>query len=249
MNERRDAAAPGGVPATAMVLAAGLGKRMRPITDTLPKPLVRIAGRALIDRSLDALAGAGVATAVVNVHHLAGQMEAHLAARARPRIVISDERAQLLDSAGGTIKALAHLGAAPFFIVNADTFWLDRGTPNLERLTLAWDGARMDILLMVAVPEQATGHSGRIDFVMDGDNRLRRARKGEDGVIYAGAILVDPRIFAGAEAAPHSLNRYFDIAAGRGRLFGMRMSGDWITVGTPDAIAPAEAMVAARGAA
>lgn len=234
------------MPDTAMVLAAGLGKRMRPITDTLPKPLIRIAGRTLIDRALDTLEDAGVGTAVVNVHYLAGQMEAHLKGRARPRIIVSDERAQLLDSAGGIIKGLPHLGDGPFFILNADTFWIDRGTPNLERLALAWDGVAMDILLMVADFAQATGHAGGTDFVMDDAGRLRRAQKDEEGVIYAGAIFLHPRIFANADSTPQSLNHYFDAAAQNGRLFGMKMSGDWITVGTPEAIAPAEAVVAAH---
>ena len=234
------------MPDKAMVLAAGLGKRMRPITDTLPKPLVKIAGKPLIDWALDTLARAGVGTAVVNVHYLADQMEAHLADRAAPRIVISDERTRLLDSAGGVIKALPQLGDDPFFILNADTFWLDGATPNLEKLALAWDGEAMDILLMVADFEHATGHSGSVDFVMDGEGRLRRAQKGEAGVIYAGAIILAPPILAGADGAPQSLNRYFDAAAAKGRLFGMKMDGDWITVGTPDAIAPAEAVIMAR---
>ncbi|MDS1137008.1 nucleotidyltransferase family protein [Nitratireductor indicus] len=234
------------MPQKAMVLAAGLGKRMRPITETLPKPLVRVAGRTLIDWALDTLEKAGVGTAIVNVHYLADQMEAHLKSRQKPHVVISDERDGLMDSAGGVIKALPKLGAAPFFIVNADTFWLDRGTPNLERLALAWDGETMDILLMVADFEQATGHSGSVDFLMDADGRLTRAKKGDTGVIYAGAIILDPRIFAGAGSGPQSLNAYFDAAASKGRLFGMKMGGDWITVGTPDAIAPAEVVVAQR---
>lgn len=234
------------MPQKAMVLAAGLGKRMRPITETLPKPLVRVAGKTLIDWALDTLESAGVGTAVVNVHYLADQMESHLATRLRPQIVISDERDGLMDSAGGVIKALPELGEAPFFIVNADTFWLDHGTSNLERLALAWNGETMDILLMVADFEQATGHSGSVDFLMDAEGRLTRARKGDAGVIYAGAIILDPRIFAGTGSEPQSLNAYFDAAAAKGRLFGMRMGGDWITVGTPDAIAPAEAVVAKR---
>ncbi|WP_295811513.1 nucleotidyltransferase family protein [uncultured Nitratireductor sp.] len=235
------------MPDKAMVLAAGLGKRMRPITDTLPKPLVEVAGRSLIDRALDVLERAQVGTAVVNVHYLADQMEAHLAGRTTPRIVISDERDRLMDSAGGIIRALPHLGEAPFFILNADTFWLDGTTSNLERLALAWDDATMDILLMVADTEQATGHSGSTDYRMEADGRLTRDRGVAGGVIYAGAIVLDPRIFAGADAEPKSLNAYFDAAEAEGRLFGMKMDGAWVTVGTPDAIAPAEAVVAAHG--
>jgi MurNAc alpha-1-phosphate uridylyltransferase len=230
-------------PKVAMVLAAGLGKRMRPITDTLPKPLVEIAGRTLLDRGLDSLAEAGVERAVVNVHYLPDQIEAHLAARARPRITISDERAGLLDSAGGIVKALPELGREPFFILNADTFWIDRGGSNLDRLALAWDGGRMDILLMLSDLDHATGHSGGTDFLLAQDGRLARAGGAPDGVIYAGAAIVHPRIFGGAPAGPHSLNRYFDKGIAEGRLFGMLLDGDWITVGTPDAIPQAEAAV------
>jgi len=233
------------MPSTAMVLAAGLGKRMRPITDTMPKPLVKIAGKTLLDWGLDALAEAGVAKAVVNVHYLPDQIVRHVAARRAPRIVISDESAGLLDSAGGIVKALPELGAEPFLILNADTFWIDAGRPNLERLALAWDAARMDILIMLADLESATGHSGGTDFLVDAEGRLARAKGAPDGLIYAGAAIVHPRIFAGADAAPHSLNRYFDLAIADGRLFGMTMEGRWITVGTPDAIPLAEAAVAA----
>lgn len=232
----------GPVPATAMVLAAGLGLRMRPITETLPKPLVTIAGKTLLDWGLDALAVAGVERAVVNTHHLGGQVERHLRRRDKPRIVISDESDELLDSAGGIVKALPLLGAAPFLLVNADTFWIDGETSNIERLALAWDATRMDILLMLAEFDQATGHAGKADFVRDGDF-LRRAKQGEDGQIYAGAAIVDPAVFAGAKAVPHSLNLYFDRAIAAGRLGGLVMDGAWITVGTPDAIPAAEAAV------
>ena len=147
-------------PNTAIVLAAGLGKRMRPITDTMPKPLVRIAGRTLLDRGLDALAAAGVEKAIVNVHHFPEQIVAHVAARRQPRVVISDESGGLLDSAGGIVKALPELGDQPFYILNADTFWIDRDRSNLERLALAWNPGAADILIMLAHLDSATGHSG-----------------------------------------------------------------------------------------
>lgn len=232
------------MPTTAMVLAAGLGKRMRPITDTIPKPLVKITGRTLLDRGLDSLQAAGVTRAVVNVHYLPDQIIAHLAARSAPRSIISDERDGLLDSAGGIVKALPELGDEPFFVLNADTFWLDDGEPNLSRLALEWDAARMDILLMLCDLASATGHSGGTDFLIGPDGRLSRARNDPAGLIYAGAAILHPRIFAGAPSGPLSLNRYFDAAIAAGRLFGMPMRGRWITVGTPDAIAPAEAEVA-----
>lgn len=232
-------------PGTAMVLAAGLGKRLRPITDTLPKPLVPIAGRTLLDRGLDSLAAAGVETAIVNVHHLAGRIAEHVAGRTRPLVRISDESERLLDSAGGIVKALPLLGKAPFYILNADTFWIDAGKPNLDRLALAWDGARMDILLMLADMADATGHSGGTDFVVAADGRLARSGGAPEGLIYAGAGILAPHLFAGAPAGAHSLNLYFDHAMQAGRLFGMRMHGSWITVGTPEAIPLAEAAVAA----
>lgn len=233
----------GNIPSVAMVLAAGLGKRMRPITETMPKPLVRIAGKTLLDWGLDSLAEVGVEKAVINVHYLPDQIIEHVAGRRAPRVKISDERGGLLDSAGGIVRARDELGADPFYIVNADTFWIDHGTPNLARLALAWDASRMDILLMLAGLEQATGHSGGTDFLMAADGQLRRARGAPEGLIYAGAAIVHPCLFAEVPEVPHSLNRYFDEAIAAGRLFGMRMEGSWITVGTPDAIAPAEAAV------
>ena len=188
------------VPSAAMVLAAGLGLRMRPITDTLPKPLVPIAGKALLDWGLDSLAAAGVSRAVVNVHYLADQIIAHVAERQEPKVVISDERDGLLDSAGGIVRALPLLGEQPFFVLNADTFWIDRSVLNLDWLALAWDASRMDILLMLADFQSATGHSGGSDFLRAADGRLARSNGAPDGLIYAGAAIVDPGIFEGAPA-------------------------------------------------
>src|SRR5262245_27066091 len=141
-----------------MVLAAGLGKRIRPITNTLPKPLIRVAGKALLDWGLDSLAVAGVAKAVVNVHYFPDQIVAHVARRAMPAVSISDESVELLDSGGGIVKALPLLGRSPFFVINADTFWIDRCGSNLDRLALAWDPSRMDMLLMLANARSTTGH-------------------------------------------------------------------------------------------
>lgn len=231
-------------PKTAMVLAAGLGKRMRPITDTMPKPLIRIAGKTLLDWGLDSLEDAGVGKAVVNVHYLPEQIVAHVAGRKAPDIVISDERAALLESAGGIVKALPLLGGEPFYIINADTFWIDSGQPSLERLALAWDAARMDILLMLTDLDSATGHCVGTDFLMAPDGALRRSGGDATGLIYAGAAIIHPRIFKDAPTGSHSLNVYFDTAIAAGRLFGMKMHGRWITVGTPDAIPLAEAAVA-----
>lgn len=233
-----------GGPKHAMVLAAGLGTRMRPITDVTPKPLVRVAGRTLLDWGLDALAAAGVEAAVVNVHHLADQIVDHVARRERPSIRISDERERLLDSAGGIVAALPLLGEGPFYILNADTFWIDGERPGLRQLALAWNEGAMDILLMLASPDTATGHGVGTDFLIDGDGRLLRSAGASSGLIYAGAAILHPRIFNGAQPGRASLNRYFDAAIAAGRLFGSRLDGHWITVGTPDAIAPAEVAVA-----
>ncbi len=233
------------IPSKAMVLAAGLGTRMRPLTEKTPKPLIEVGGKKLLDWGLDSLERAGVAEAIVNIHHLPDRMRAHLAKRTAPHIVISDETERLLESGGGIVKALPFLGPGPFLVLNADTFWVEDGAPNLSGLALAWDGARMDILLMLAEMDKATGHSGRSDFLLGADGRLVRSGGDPAGLIYAGAAIVHPRIFAGAEAEPHSLNRYFDLTAAEGRLFGWRMRGRWITVGTPEAIPAAEAAVAA----
>jgi MurNAc alpha-1-phosphate uridylyltransferase len=231
-------------PDTAMVLAAGLGLRMRPITNTMPKPLVKVAGKTLLDWGLDSLAASGVRKAVVNVHYFPEQIVAHVARRQSPVIAISDESDELLDSAGGIVKAMPVLGDRPFFIVNADTFWIDAGKPNLDRLAAAWRPGEMDILLMLADLSSATGHSGTTDFLVDDARRLSRAAGDPSGLIYAGAAIADPAIFAGAKAEKHSLNAYFDRAIAGGRLYGLAMEGHWITVGTPDAIPLAEAAVA-----
>jgi len=237
----------GAVPARAIVLAAGLGMRMRPITETMPKPLVKVGGKAMIDRALDALAQAGVGQAVVNVHHLADQMIAHLATRG-DFVRISDESDRLLDSAGGIVKALPELGSTAFLLLNADSFWIDGEVGELERLALAWDDDAMDILLMLSPLETATGHNGKADFTLYETGRLSRAANRTEGLVYAGAAMLHPRIFAAAANEPHGLNLYFDRAIAAGRLFGLPMQGHWFTVGTPEAIGEAEAVLDRLGA-
>lgn len=228
-------------PDTAMVLAGGLGTRMRPLTLTTPKPLIKVAGRTLLDRGLDALVAAGVKKAVVNVHYLADQMEEHLKTRHDIAITISDERALLLDSAGGILKALPELGHKTFYILNADTFWVDEEDLNLTKLAQNWDESRMDILLMLANRHHSTGHEGRGDFHLNEDGTLRRVPVDErSDYIYAGAALVHPQLFAGKEISVSSLNSYFNAAIAAGRLYGMVMQGHWLTVGTPEAIGEAE---------
>jgi len=233
-------------PKRAIVLAAGLGTRMRPYNGQVPKPLVQIGGKSLIDYSLDRLADAGVERVVVNVHHLADALERHLASRQRPHIVISDERAELLGTGGGIAKALPQLGDAPFFLVNSDTVWLDGVKPNFARLADAFDPAAMDALLLLAPTTESIGYSGRGDFAMLADGRLRRRSEREVvPFVYAGAAILSPALFAGAPAGAFPLTPLFDRAGAKDRLFGLRLEGLWMHVGTPEAVAAAEAALAA----
>ena len=236
----------GAAPDRAMVLAAGLGTRMRPFNGQAPKPLVRVGGKALIDHVLDRLADMGVERAVVNVHHLADQIEAHLQGRLRPHIVISDERRALLGTGGGVVKALAALGDAPFFHVNSDTIWIDGVKPNLGRLAATFAPERMDALLLLAPTATSIGYAGRGDFAMAADGRLMR--RGERDVVpfvYAGAAILAPALFDGAPAGAFPLTAMFDRAAEAGRLYGLRLEGVWMHVGTPEAVAAAEAAIVA----
>jgi MurNAc alpha-1-phosphate uridylyltransferase len=229
-----------------MVLAAGLGKRMRPHTDTLPKPLVKVAGKPLIDYALDLLAEAGVKRAVVNVHYLADAIEQHLAGRTHPQIIISDERGELLETGGGIVKALPLLGDAPFIAINSDTLWIDGVKPNLIRLAEAFDPARMDALLLLAPTATSIGYSGRGDFRMAaGGQLIRRAERDVAPFVYAGAGVFSPSLFADAPKGAFSLTVLFERAAEAERLYGLRLEGLWMHVGTPEAIAEAEAAMAA----
>lgn len=232
---------------TAMVLAAGLGQRMRPITARLPKPLVQVAGRALIDHALDRLKDAGIRRAVVNVHHLPDLIEAHLAARAEPTIAISDERGRLLETGGGVKRALPLLGDHPFLLLNSDSLWLEGPQSNLTRLKTAWDPRTMDMLLLVAVAATSLGYDGLGDFVMDPDGRLER--RGERQVapfVYAGVAVLKPELFADTPDGAFSLNLLFDRAIAAGRLYGLRLDGQWLHVGTPGSIAAADQHLAAN---
>jgi N-acetyl-alpha-D-muramate 1-phosphate uridylyltransferase len=231
-------------PRRAMVLAAGLGTRMHPLTDRMPKPLVPVGGKPLIDHVLDRLAEAGVDRAIVNVHHMADQVEQHVRGRRRPEVVISDERPLLLGTGGGVVKALPALGEAPFFHVNSDTIWIEGPRPNLARLAGAFDPARMDALLLLAPTAASIGYDGRGDFSMASDDRLER--RGEREVapfVYAGAAVLSPDLFADAPAGAFGLTRLFDRAEGAARLHGLRLEGTWMHVGTPAAIREAEAAI------
>ena len=228
---------------TAMVLAAGYGQRMRPLTLTRPKPLVEVAGKALIDYGFERLAAARVQHAVVNVHYLPDQIEGWAARQKTPRITISDERAEILDTGGGIAHALPLLGEDPFFVINSDSFWVDEGAPALDRLRAAWDDARMDCLLLLSALGRTVGYDGKGDFVRDADGRLLRRSAHPEGtpLVYSGAYLVAPRLFGGAPQGKFSMNILWDKAIAAGRLFGIEHTGRWLHVGTPEAIPLAEA--------
>jgi MurNAc alpha-1-phosphate uridylyltransferase len=228
-------------PDKAMVLAAGLGLRMRPLTERMPKPLVSVAGRTLLDHVLDKLGDAGVTEAIVNVHYLPDQIIDHVAGRKRPRVAISDERDQVLGTGGGVVKALPLLGKEPFFHVNADTLWIDGVRPNLARLAETFDPSRMDILLLMAPTASSIGYDGSGDYAMLPDGALRKRREHQVvPFVYAGVAIMSPAIFARAPKGDFSLTRMFDAANEQERLFGLRLDGTWMHVGTPDAVGAAE---------
>jgi MurNAc alpha-1-phosphate uridylyltransferase len=226
-----------------MVFAAGLGSRMRPLTDRIPKPLVRVAGKALVDYTLDALADAGVETAIVNVHHLADQIETHLASRREPRILISDERELLLDQGGGIKKALPLIGDAPFFICNTDAFWRDGGAAHVRALASAWRPSEMDILLLLARTQGNVGVDWAGDFDMDADGRLSQPA-GKRAYVYAGVGVISPELFRDVEEEVFRLSPYFFSAAQEGRLFGVAADAQWLHVGSIAAIDEAERVLA-----
>ena len=228
-------------PTQAMVLAAGLGLRMRPLTDHMPKPLVKVAGSALLDHVLDKLADAGVTNAVVNVHYLGEQIIDHVAARSQPKVTISDERDQVLGTGGAVVKALPLLGHAPFYHLNADTMWIDGVRPNLSRLAEAFDPETMDALLLMAPTANSIGYGGTGDYAMLPNGALRRRKEAQVvPFVYAGVAILSPALFVDAPVGEFSLTTLFDRANERERLFGLRLDGVWMHVGTPDAVHAAE---------
>lgn len=230
---------------TAMVLAAGLGTRMRPLTDTMPKPLVPLNGKPLVDHVLDRLAAAGITRAVVNVHHFADQIEAHLAGRTRPAIAISDERDALLDTGGGVAKARPLLGGGPFLVHNSDSVWVEGVGSNIARLIAAFDPKRMDSLLLLALGATSVGYDGHGDFLMAPDGALtRRPERDEAPFAFTGVSIAHPRLFEDAPEGRFSLNVLWDRAIERKRLYGMRLDGVWMHVGTPQAVEDAERWIA-----
>ena len=233
-------------PTTAMVLAAGLGTRMRPLTDDRPKALVEVAGKALIDHMLDRLVQAGVRRAVVNVHAFAERLEAHLRRRTDVEILISDERAALLETGGGLKKARAMLGDAPILVANIDSVWAESGVPALERLIEAFDPARMDDLLLLVAVENSLGFHGPGDFFTAADGRLvHRGTAPRAPYAYMGAHMLEPRIIDGWPAGPHGIFPHWMGFADRGRLHGVVADGLWMHVGDPAARDAAEARLAA----
>ena len=222
-----------------MVFAAGLGTRMRPLTDTTPKPLVNVGGQAILDRVLDQLAAAGVTQAVVNVHHLGEQIIDHLAHRRSPRIVISDERDRLLDQGGGIKKALPTLGNAPFFICNTDAFWREEGANNIQALARYYDPERMDAALLLAETENSLGVDWGGDFEIDPAGRLSQPA-GRRRYVYTGVGILSPRLFENVSEEVFKLSPFFFEAARRERLFGLPTRGLWMHVGCVAAIEEAE---------
>ena len=225
---------------TAMVLAAGLGKRMRPLTDTLPKPLVEVAGRSLVDRVFDRLIAAGVARIVINLHHHRAILEAHIAKRRDAEFVLSPE-AELLETGGGVLNALPLLGDEPFFCVNADVLWFDGATPALKRMADAWEAQRPAALLLMNSAASARGYEGRGDYFMDGFGRARRRQGNQTApFVYAGVQILDAACFAGQAPGRFSLNRVYDATEAAEGLVGIAHDGLWFHVGTPESIAETE---------
>ncbi len=228
-------------PTSAFVLAAGKGERMRPLTNTIPKPLVPLGGKPLIDHVLDRLAAAGIKRAVVNVHYLADKIEKHLASRTAPKINFSDERDALLDTGGGALHALPKIGKGPFVIHNSDSVWIEGLGSNLDRLLDAWDEETMDSLMLLAPLAASIGYDGLGDFQMDATGRLtRQSGPRLAPFVFAGVSIAHPRLFDDAPKGPFSLNKLWNRAIDKGRLFGLRLEGIWMHVGTPEALAEAE---------
>ncbi|MCP5366644.1 MAG: nucleotidyltransferase family protein [Hyphomicrobiales bacterium] len=241
------AAPPAGLPRHAMVMAAGFGRRMRPITNTLPKPLIEVAGRSLLDRAIDRLADAGVENVVVNTHHLGHLIEQHVRHRKDPKIRVSPEPNQILDTGGGVANALPMLGDGPFFVVNGDSMWLDGYEPALWRMWRQWDDANMDALLLANSTVTAFGYTGRGDFLMDPLGRVSRRHECEDSpYLFTGIQILHPRLFEGCPDGAFSLNVLYNKAGEAGRLFGLVHDGEWFHVGTPDGLAEAESYLTER---
>lgn len=232
----------------AMILAAGFGTRMRPLTLTTPKPLIKVGGKALIDYGIEKLCDAGIPHAVVNGHYLADQIEIWSQSVGTPLTLFSNERDAILDTGGGIARALPMLGHRPFFVLNADCFWLDGEEPALKRLCKAWNDAEMDCLLLLCDPDRTTGYDASGDFILDDHKKIirRKAKTDPKALAYIGAYLVHPRLFEHAPDGAFSMNKLWDKAIEQGRLFGLAHDGHWLHVGTVDAIEEAEDVLRRR---
>jgi len=224
-----------------MVLAAGLGTRMRPLTTVKPKPMVELNGRPLIDYTLDRLATHKISPIVVNVHYLADMLEQHLENSPIADVIIADERTELLDTGGGAYANLDILGPDRFFILNSDSLWIEDGTDNLAAMLAAWNSDTMDCLMLLASTGNNLGYSGNGDFNITADGRLLQRASGEKAAyVHTGCCLIHPRIFVGAPAGPFSLNLLWNRALANRRLFGLELKGLWLHIGTPEALTAAE---------
>jgi MurNAc alpha-1-phosphate uridylyltransferase len=239
---RLRAEVPADVPTTAMVMAAGLGKRMRPLTATRPKPLIEVAGKALLDHVLDRLRAAGVKKVVVNVHYLADALEAHLAGRAKElEVVISDERNLLMETGGALVQAAPLIDSDPFLAVNSDNLWVDGPADALRLLASHWDDTKMDALLLLVPLARAGNHRGMGDFHMDRSGRLKRRRQSHVApFVFTGVQMLSKRLLRDAPEGPFSTNVLWDRAIAQGRCFGAVHQGLWFDVGTPRSIPQTE---------
>lgn len=229
----------------AMIMAAGFGTRMRPLTNTIPKPLVKVQGRALIDHVMDRLVAAGVKTIVVNIHYMGDQIKAHVEKRKDVEIIISDETDSILDSGGGIFKALPHFKGEPFFHANADTVWVEGASHALERLKAAWKPSEMDALMLLASTVTTVCYDGRGDFMMDADGRLSRVPEGRiSPFVWMSMEILHPRLFDGVTPGKFSINPLWDKAIAKGRLFGQRLDGVWMHIDRPEAVKQSEEYLA-----
>ena len=232
-------------PTRAMIMAAGLGTRMRPLTNDRPKPLVEVGGKALIDHAIDRLTAAGVTTLIVNLHYKAEMVKEHLAGRKDVQILYSDESDGLLGTGGGVAKALSYFSGEPFYIHNSDTVWVEGYGTALEHMNARWDSEKMDALLLMAPMVTSMGYEGIGDFMMDPSGRLSRVPQGRvSPFAFPGVQIVHPRLFDNPPSGGFSTNVLWDRAIEKERLFGVRLDGVWIHVGTPQAVAEAEVFLA-----
>ncbi len=229
----------------AMIMAAGYGTRMRPLTNTMPKPLVKVQGKALIDHVIDRLVAVGVDTIVVNIHYMGDQIAAHLKNRKDAEFIISDETDTLLDSGGGIFKALSHFKGEPFFHANADTVWVEGASHALPRLVDAWKPEEMDALMLLASTVTTVCYDGRGDFMMDADGRLSRVPEGRvSPFVWMSMEILHPRVFDGVTETKFSINPLWNKAIAKGRLFGQRLDGVWMHIDRPDAVTASEEFLA-----